>query len=268
MTGRDESMRAKPTREQAQREGRLLLLAEDHAVNRKLLTKQFELAGFLVDTVEDGTQALQKFCAGIYGLVFTDLYMPVFDGFQLTAAIREFERASGRSRTPIIALTANVSREDVERCLVGGMDDHLSKPVTIGQLTEKLRQWLPGLDWGQVHAETLQPRTRTPVDRTVLYQSTGSDLGNASEFLKDYCQVATEDLKTLSEARGDAAIADAAHRMKGAALMIGAYEVADIAGRIEVAGRRSQTTGIVALVEELRQAVARVDEYVRTLSWV
>jgi len=135
--------RPRPTREQAEREGSLLLLAEDHPVNREVLSGQLNLAGFFVDTAEDGTRALEKFGTTRYGLVLTDLHMPGLDGYQLTAAIRDFEKANGRARTPIIALTADVVREHVERCLASGMDDYLSKPVTLRQLVEKLRRWLP-----------------------------------------------------------------------------------------------------------------------------
>jgi len=139
--------RPPPTREQAQQEGSLLLLAEDHPVNREVLSGQLNLAGFFVDTAEDGARALERFGATRYGLVLTDLHMPGLDGYQLTEAIREFEAANGRARTPIIALTADVVREHVELCLASGMDDYLSKPVTLRQLVEKLRRWLPQVRW-------------------------------------------------------------------------------------------------------------------------
>ena len=134
-----------PTFEEARRDGALVLLAEDHPVNRKVLTLQLNLAGFQVDCAEDGTTALAKFRQGRYALVFTDLHMPGLDGRQLTAAIREHEGATGQPRTPVIALTANVLSGEAERCRAAGMDDYLSKPVTIGQLAATLERWLPAL---------------------------------------------------------------------------------------------------------------------------
>ncbi|MGH8481357.1 MAG: ATP-binding protein [Nevskiaceae bacterium] len=134
--------RAPPTPEQARLEGRLVLLAEDHPVNRRVLMLQLNLAGIQVDCAEDGVTALERFRTGRYGLVFTDLHMPGLDGWQLTAAIREHERTTGAARTPIVALTANVISGEAERCLAAGMDDYLGKPVTIGQLAQKLERWL------------------------------------------------------------------------------------------------------------------------------
>ena len=131
-----------PTLDDARRKGSLVLLAEDHPVNRHVLTLQLNLAGFQVECAEDGSLALEKFKGGRYGVVFSDLHMPGLDGYQLTAAIRAHEREIGAHRTPIIALTANVLSGEVERCLAADMDDYLAKPVTIDQLTVTLDRWL------------------------------------------------------------------------------------------------------------------------------
>jgi signal transduction histidine kinase/HPt (histidine-containing phosphotransfer) domain-containing protein len=264
--------RPKPTREQAQREGSLLLLAEDHPINRAVLTQQLSLAGFVADTVETGTLALEKFRSGIYGLVLTDLHMPGLDGLQLTTAIRRFEGEHARRHTPVIAITANALRENVEQCLAGGMDDYLSKPVTVRRLTEKLRHWLPQLDWGPAPSGTspsdAQSRAHSPVEQAVLDQFIRGDLGKAQELLAYYCQTAADDLKTLHEAyrQKDGTAAGVAHRMKGAALMIGAHEVADIAEQIEQSVRETKAADISGMTVELQQAVARVEAYAHDLT--
>jgi CheY-like chemotaxis protein len=74
-----------------------------------------------------------------------DVQMPVMDGLEATAKIREFEAETGRSAgrgVPIVAMTANVFREDIEKCLAAGMNDHLGKPIDIADLTEKLKTYL------------------------------------------------------------------------------------------------------------------------------
>jgi two-component system sensor histidine kinase EvgS len=91
--------RAKPTRAAAEAEGSVVLLAEDHPVNRQVLRRQLELIGFHVDVAEDGTAALERFAAGRYGVVLTDLNMPGLNGYQLTAAIRQHETDTGDVRT-------------------------------------------------------------------------------------------------------------------------------------------------------------------------
>ena len=256
--------RCKPDRAQAAREGSLLLMAEDHPVNRKVLATQFDLAGFVVDTAEDGVRALEKYATGAYGLVFTDLHMPGLDGYQLAAAIRELEARDGRARTPIIALTANVLRADVERCYEFGMDDYMAKPVTIRQLTEKLRRWLPDLSWEAVPPAPSGGQNPA-IDAAVLSQVCGDDAARTRGFLRDYCRAAAGDLLALQAAAPGDGTARVAHRVRGAALMIGAREVAEIAGRIEQRARGSEGAGLPELHEQLRQAVARVDAYVRGL---
>ena len=263
--------RPRPTREQAEREGSLLLLAEDHPVNREVLTGQLNLAGFFVDTAPDGTAALEKFGANRYGLVLTDLHMPGLDGYQLTAAIREFEAATGRPRTPIIALTADVVREHVERSLASGMDDYLSKPVTIRQLMEKLRQWLPQLDEvasPRPAAAEAAPAAGLPVDPDLLRQFSGGDPAKVRQLLALYCRSAEDDLLALDEAErsGGGGIVRVAHRIKGAALMIGANEVAAIAKQLEEQAPHLHAAGVATLAAELRRAIARVQVYAREYS--
>lgn len=256
--------RRKPDREQAEREGSVLLLAEDHPVNRKVLATQFDLAGFIVDTAEDGSRALEMFAAGGYGLVFTDLHMPGLDGFQLTTAIRELETRSERPRTPVIALTADVLRADIERCYACGMDDYMSKPVTIRQIVEKLRRWLPHIAWDD--ASDGAPDPGPALRHSVLDRLTGGDAAKSLAFLRDYCRVTGDDLADLERARhsGDA-VARVAHRIRGAALTVGAQEVAEIAGQIEHLARASPTADLSGLGNALREAVSRVEAYVRGL---
>jgi signal transduction histidine kinase/CheY-like chemotaxis protein/HPt (histidine-containing phosphotransfer) domain-containing protein len=253
-------MRRKPTREQAEAEGSLLLLAEDHPVNREVLTGQLSLAGFVVDTAEDGARALERFTAGRYALLLTDLHMPGLDGFQLTSSIREFERAHGRPRTPIIALTADVVREHVERSLAEGMDDYLSKPVTIRQLVGKLRQWLPGLDWTaapDVEPRPAAPGRDSPLEAAALDQLAGGDAEQVAQVLRFYCATTADDFQALQLAAG-ATRADVAHRIKGAALMVGAGEVAGIARELERRVRLTPGADCAGLIDQLRLAFARV----------
>ncbi|MGH7184819.1 MAG: ATP-binding protein, partial [Pseudomonadota bacterium] len=261
--------RPKPSREQAEREGSLLLLAEDHPVNREVLAGQLSLAGFFVDTAEDGARALERFEAASYGLVFTDLHMPGLDGYQLAAAIREFEAANDRPRTPILALTADVVREHVERCLASGMDDYLPKPVTIRQLVEKLQRWLPRVGWDSTAGPVAPtphglPPGQEPIDAGVLERLTGGDAGSTRRLLARYSQTNAEDLAALTGALrdGNEAVARVAHRMKGAALMVGAGEMARISEEIERSARDSPGFDGALLAAELREAAARVDAYV------
>jgi two-component system sensor histidine kinase EvgS len=104
--GRPASTRPRPSRVEAEREGSLVLVADDHPVNRTVLGHQLELVGFHADVAEDGRQAFDLYRTGHYGIVLTDVNMPRLDGYELARAIRRHEQESGARRTPVIALTA------------------------------------------------------------------------------------------------------------------------------------------------------------------
>ena len=105
-----------------------LLIAEDDPIIRKVLKGMLLDAKYEIDFAEDGQQAVEMWEQGSYDLVLMDLQMPRLTGFEATRAIREKEQERG-GHIPIIALTANAYKEDVERCFAAGMDDYLSKPV-------------------------------------------------------------------------------------------------------------------------------------------
>lgn len=126
-----------PTREEAQRQGQLILVAEDNPVNRTVIAQQLRLLGFAADIAVDGREALEKWRSGDFGLVLTDLHMPEMDGYALAASIRAEE--AGARRTPIVALTANAQHGEEARCLALGMDACLTKPVQLARLKEALQ---------------------------------------------------------------------------------------------------------------------------------
>ncbi len=122
-------------------EGMRILLAEDNLVNQKVGSKMLEKLGCIVQIADDGVQALALFKREPFDLVLMDCQMPELDGFQTTAAIREYEGT--QKRTPIIALTANAMDGDREKCLAAGMDAYLSKPIRPEPLKEAFMAWLP-----------------------------------------------------------------------------------------------------------------------------
>jgi len=100
----------------------------------------FEKLGCRVDMVENGIDACLAVERNQYELVFMDCQMPKMDGFDATRRIRQLE--TGKHRTPIIALTAGVLKEERDRCYAAGMDDFLSKPVSKKDLSITLERWL------------------------------------------------------------------------------------------------------------------------------
>jgi signal transduction histidine kinase/DNA-binding response OmpR family regulator len=121
----------------------LVLVVEDNEVNQQVATAMLKRMGCEVDVAANGRECLTALERARYDLVFMDCHRPVMDGFAATAAIRALESRHGRSRQPIVALTADALTGDSERCLSAGMDDYLSKPFGLSDLRAVLERWLP-----------------------------------------------------------------------------------------------------------------------------
>ncbi|MGB3759005.1 MAG: response regulator, partial [Rivularia sp. (in: cyanobacteria)] len=109
-----------------------ILVVEDYVDNRDIIIFMLESLGYQVDTVEDGQEALDILSENEYDIVFMDCQMPVMDGYEATEQLRQ--REGEQRHTIIIGLTANAMHNDREKCLASGMDDYLSKPVSIEDL--------------------------------------------------------------------------------------------------------------------------------------
>jgi len=123
-------------------EGKNLLVAEDVEINREILIALLEGTGLSIDCAENGKDALKMVEAAPdkYDIVFMDIQMPSMNGYEATRCIRALPERQ-RGRLPIIALTANVFKSDIDECLAAGMDDHLGKPLDIDRVIEKLRAY-------------------------------------------------------------------------------------------------------------------------------
>ncbi len=115
-----------------------ILLADDSSDNRLLIEAYLKKSRYVVDEVEDGQAALDRFMTRAYDLVLMDIQMPVLDGYGAIRKIRQWEAANKRRRTPIIALTASALENDVRRTREAGCDLHVSKPVKKSTLLEAI----------------------------------------------------------------------------------------------------------------------------------
>jgi CheY-like chemotaxis protein len=116
-----------------------ILVAEDNAVNQRVVKRVLEKAGHTVVIAGNGKQALDEFDRQRFDLILMDIQMPEMDGFEATEAIREREEWSS-IRTPIIALTAHAMSGDRERCLSHGMDGYIQKPINTSEMFQAIQQ--------------------------------------------------------------------------------------------------------------------------------
>jgi CheY-like chemotaxis protein/HPt (histidine-containing phosphotransfer) domain-containing protein/anti-sigma regulatory factor (Ser/Thr protein kinase) len=254
--GAEPARRALPSRADAEREGSLLLLVEDHPVNREILALQLQAIGFVTDTAADAVEALERCELERYGLVFTDIRLPGADGYELARRLRALERRDGRERTPVVALTASALRGERERCAQAGMDDLVVKPATLATLARALRRWLPDGVWREPAADAPAPPVAQPaIDRSALDELTGGDEALNRDILTRYLVSLGEDLEALGQALRDRDVIGLrrhAHRIAGASSTVGAHAVAAQAGRLE---RAAQSTHDGAELERLAQAL-------------
>ncbi|MDR1218903.1 MAG: response regulator [Treponema sp.] len=129
--------------------GYTLLLAEDIEINREIVRSVLEPTGVLIDEAENGREAFEKFAATPerYHLILMDIQMPEMGGYESTRLIRSIDVQKAKT-TPIIAMTANVFKEDIEQCLAAGMNDHLGKPLDFNELIRTVRRYLPEKSMG------------------------------------------------------------------------------------------------------------------------
>ncbi|MCL9777209.1 response regulator [Vibrio methylphosphonaticus] len=116
-----------------------VLLVEDNLVNQKVASLHLKKLGYGFDIANNGLEAVEHYKSGKnYSVVLMDCMMPVMDGFTATAVIREYESTAGLPKTPIIALTASVVDDDIQKCFDAGMDDYVPKPFKADILKQKL----------------------------------------------------------------------------------------------------------------------------------
>ncbi|MEO6226350.1 MAG: ATP-binding protein [Thermomonas sp.] len=275
------SPRRLPTVEAAQDEHSLVLLVDDHPTNRQVIQRQLALAGYASETAEDGVEGLERWRSGRYALLLSDVHMPRMDGYQLARTIREEEARSGKQRIPIIALTASALKGEAERCLAAGMDDYMAKPVSIPTMGACLQRWLPHTASAQplsaeqgvsiqtannkqvALAEAGLPQLAHPptLDIAVLTELTGSDPAEAHALLDEFLDSTRDDLAQLEAMRRDGdlqGLTRQAHKVKGAAKLVGAIELAEAATLLEAAGRSGNWANILPLAVDVTTAAERL----------
>jgi PAS domain S-box-containing protein len=248
-TGQSEKAFVAPMRFDAVAQGRLILVAEDNAINQKVILQQLALLGFAADIASDGLEALKRWHSGDYALLLTDLHMPKMDGYELTAAIRAEE--NDHRHLPIIALTANALEGEVQRCRQFGMDDYLSKPAQLKNLAVILEKWLPVA--GSV-----------PVDISILAALVSDDPEIISDFLQKFNDSATQIAAELTTACANGLSLQAraaAHKLKSSARAVGAMVLGELCEEIEQAAMANKLEELTVLLPRFEEEITAVKKY-------
>jgi CheY-like chemotaxis protein len=133
-------------------EGTTILLAEDNPVNQMVTQLQLKKLGYNCVVVATGSEAVEAIEKQSYAMILMDCQMPVMDGLEATKVIRKAEALTGR-HVPIVGLTAHAMDGDREKCIAAGMDDYLSKPASLEQLSQCLKRWAANHDGSNIKKE-------------------------------------------------------------------------------------------------------------------
>ncbi|MGE0488244.1 MAG: response regulator [Vulcanimicrobiota bacterium] len=245
-----------------------ILLAEDNKINQTLATVLLEKLGMQVRVAENGREAVNRWRQETFDIVLMDIQMPYMDGFEATAAIR----AEEKERIPIVALTAHALKGDRERCLEGGMDDYLTKPIDQDELIEVLMRQLPERIQASQLAEPApalpEPVNGTPVlDRDGLLKRLGGPehLALLLPTFEATIQAELEKLRQALSQTDHEAVHRVAHGLKGSLLGLGGARAGAVAAALENCGRDHQLDGWEARLLELEQEVASLRAALREL---
>ncbi|MBN3957654.1 GAF domain-containing protein [Nostoc sp. NMS8] len=249
-----------------------ILLAEDNLVNQKVALKQLQSLGYKADVVANGKEVLQLLEKIPYDLILMDCQMPILDGLETTKEIHRWQEdafALGH-RPVVIAMTANVMKEDEQTCLNAGMDDYLSKPVFKEKLAATLEHWTGVISSQQeavVYEQTVST-TNNIVDLAIDWEHLHQISGNDEEFERNLLQLSIEDIKPRLEiikiaiAHNDfEQIAREAHHLKGASANIAATAMYLAADKLEQLANDQDLRGTTNLISELEEFVNRIQDF-------
>jgi PAS domain S-box-containing protein len=218
-----------------------VLLVEDNDINRLYAKSILQTWKCNTDIAENGLIAIEKLKSNSYDVILMDVQMPVMDGYEATKAIRMMPVPAGR--TPIVALTANATKIDVEKCLAAGMNDYLSKPFTPEDLYEMLFEKLKIVpaSASEIKAVTKQ------YDLAYLRNISGNNQEFIKEMLQTFVQSIPISLSEMDEAlklSDFPKLARVAHQIKPSMTLLGLDRLKDSVVQIEELAKSTQTPSL------------------------
>ncbi|MFC1551998.1 ATP-binding protein [Candidatus Latescibacterota bacterium] len=227
-----------------------ILLVEDYDASRRIIQAYLKTTSYNLDIAENGKIAVEKYKANLYDLVLMDMQMPVMDGYEATKAIRAWEKKNSVDSTAIIALTAHAYKEDIQKSIDSGCNDHLTKPINKKKLLDSIYS----------NTITVQSTSTEGVSASVSCRIIlPSDLQPLiPEFLiemKEFNQTMKNEINNENYSM----IREISHKMKGAGGSYGFSEISDLGAAIEKAATNNEKSSINIQLEILSEYLENVE---------
>jgi len=270
-----------------------ILLAEDNLTNQHVARSMLEQLGHSVTIAANGKDAVEAFRSATFDFVFMDIQMPVLNGYAATALIRQ-QRQHAAIKVPIIAMTAHAMSSDRDKCLAAGMDDYISKPISMDNLSAVLERNCAGAGKGVVidsdkpaatedaaHDHAITPSVARPPELAessadapdtlnldlVLHRFGGNKdlLLKAAKMFTDESQALLTALEQARSAGDHSALESAAHTLKGLCRMFEVNQTAKLALQLEIVAREGNLGGqdqiqrLKAATERAAQIIAQLE---------
>ncbi|MBT3368437.1 MAG: response regulator [Nitrospina sp.] len=254
-----------------------ILLAEDYPTNQQVALKHLRRAGYQVDLVENGRQAVEAFKKKDYHLILMDIQMPEMDGYAATRQIREIEARNPEQpttqRMPIIAMTAHALNGYRKKCLEAEMDDYIAKPLRRKDLLSMVDKWSTEISDFELRitdsrSEVQNPKSELgsdPMDFATAIEEFEGDDEFLLEVLGGFFKNVTSQIGIIRQAVSEEnaeVVRREAHSIKGGAANLTANELSAIAFELEKIGSSGALEEAIEVLERLEKAFHCLETYV------
>ena len=225
-----------------------ILLVEDNEMNRKIVIKMLKYKNMTCDIAVDGSEALKAVTEKDYDIVFMDCQMPVMDGYESTAKIREFE--GNRKHTVIIAMTANAMEGDRTKCIEAGMDDYISKPINYDEMFRTMEANLKSGYQAKEHFDLIDDN----IDNFV--KITGFTEEDAQGLFVDYIKYLPNIIEDINKAicnNDFDKIAELAHQLKGSSGTLRINSIYELTMALESSALNKEIERCESLLMEIQK---------------
>jgi len=230
-----------------------ILVAEDNVTNQKVVGAMLKKIGCTFEFAEDGAEAIRSLTLGSFDLVLMDGQMPKMDGYEATRRIRAGEAGQSQRKIPIIAVTANAIKGDLEKCLAAGMDDYVAKPISQGDLHKKIQKWLlsSGRSLDSNVIDTMR-KLETPDSKPLLNELVNIFETTGPKTFKE--------LRSLVSKRDWNELSRLAHQFKSTCANVGAVRMRSLAGRLEMVQPSDEPQEIMKLIDAIEHEYKSVSQ--------